>query len=263
MRSNRIGLRTVELDTAPDSIGSKFVVKINGKPIFCKGFNWIPDDCFLDRACDPARVRKRIQQAIDAGANMLRVWGGGIYETDDFYNICDELGVMVWQDFPFACAMYPEEEPFATEVEAEARENVARLSSHPSLVLWNGNNENLWAYRDWGWKEHKDVVGKTWGKNFYLNLLPKIMKEIDPSSPLLGGEPVVGGHATWTMGFIRTIRITATCTCGRRGLRRITRAIARVRRGFAASLDFQAPANFATIVRAIAERGDEGAMQTR
>src|SRR6185295_12548778 len=120
--SRRIGLRTVELDTTPDDIGRKFVLKINGKPIFCKGFNWIPDDCFLDRACEPGRVRKRIQQAVDAGGNMLRVWGGGIFETDDFYNICDELGVLVWQDFLFACAMYAAEEPYWSEVEAEARD---------------------------------------------------------------------------------------------------------------------------------------------
>ena len=76
---SHIGLRTVELDTSPDDIGAKFVLKVNGKPIFCKGFNWIPDDCFLDRACEPTRVRERIKQAFDAGANMLRVWGGGIY----------------------------------------------------------------------------------------------------------------------------------------------------------------------------------------
>jgi len=149
----RIGLRTVELDTSPDDIGRKFVVRVNGKPIFCKGFNWIPDDCFLDRACERERVRERIGQAIDAGGNMLRVWGGGIFETDDFYDICDELGVLVWQDFLFACAMYPEEQPFAGEVEAEARYNVARLAHHPSLAIWNGCNENIWAYRNWGWRE--------------------------------------------------------------------------------------------------------------
>src|SRR5439155_13971825 len=166
--TKRIGLRTVELDTSPDSIGSKFVVKINGKPIFWKGFNWIPDDCFLNRACKRDRVRERVGQATDAGGNMLRVWGGGIFETDQFYDICDELGVLVWQDFPFACAMYPEEEPFRSEVEAEARYNVARLAHHPSLAIWNGCNENIWAYRDWGWKDA--VKDKTWGKGFYFDL---------------------------------------------------------------------------------------------
>jgi beta-mannosidase len=195
--SSRIGLRTVELDTSPDEIGRKFVLKVNGKLIFCKGFNWIPDDCFLDRATDPQRVRERIQQAVDAGANMLRVWGGGIYETDDFYDVCDELGVLVWQDFPFACATYSEEEPFKSEVEAEARYNVARLAHHPSLALWNGCNENLWGYRDWGWKDSSEVKGpdgtqRSWGLGYYLDLLPSIVKELDPSRPYWAASPWSG-----------------------------------------------------------------------
>ncbi|MEA2709591.1 MAG: beta-mannosidase [Phycisphaerales bacterium] len=191
----RIGLRTVELDTSPDDIGSKFVLKVNNKSIFCKGFNWIPDDCFLDRAMEPARVRQRIQQAVDAGANMLRVWGGGIFETDEFYDICDEMGVLVWQDFLFACAMYPEEEPFRSEVEAEARYNVARLAHHPSLAIWNGCNENIWAYRDWGWKDQlKDAAGgqRTWGLNYYLDLLPRIVKELTPTIPYWAASPWSG-----------------------------------------------------------------------
>jgi beta-mannosidase len=191
-RHVRIGLRTVELDTSPDDIGRKFVINVNGKPIFCKGFNWIPDDCFLDRACDRDRVRERIGQAIDPGGNMLRVWGGGIFETDEFYDICDELGVLVWQDFLFACAMYPEEEPFRSEVEAEARYNVARLAHHPSLAIWNGCNENIWAYRDWGWKDA--VKDKTWGKGYYFDLLPKICKELTPTIPYWAGSPWSGDY---------------------------------------------------------------------
>jgi beta-mannosidase len=190
----KIGLRTVELDSSPDDIGRKFVLKVNGKPIFCKGFNWIPDDCFLNRACEPGRVRERIQQAVDAGGNMLRVWGGGIFETDDFYSLCDEMGVLVWQDFLFACAMYAEEEPFWSEVEAEARYNVARLAHHPSLAIWNGCNENIWAYRDWGWKDHADVKGKTWGKGFYFDLLPKVCKELTPTIPYWAGSPWSGDY---------------------------------------------------------------------
>ncbi len=188
--SGGIGIRTIELDTSCDNTGRKFVVKVNGEPIFCKGFNWIPDDAFLDRANDPARLRARIQQAIDCGANMLRVWGGGIYETDQFYDICDELGVLVWQDFPFACAMYPEEEPFWSEVEAEARYNVARLAHHPSLALYNGCNENIWAYREWGWGPQ--VQDQSWGKNYYFDLLPRVVKEVDPSKPYWAGSPWSG-----------------------------------------------------------------------
>jgi beta-mannosidase len=257
----RIGLRTTELASSPDSIGREFVVKINGKPIFCKGFNWIPDDCFPARACDPARVRRRIEQALATGANMLRVWGGGIYETDDFYNICDELGIMVWQDFPFACATYPEEEPYWSEVEAEAKENIARLSSHPSLVLWNGNNENLMAYRDWGWKPQ--VAGRTWGKNYYFKLLPKILKELDPSrpywpaSPWSGDEDVDDGldpnlptHGnthywkTWVFENYPTYRKISPRFCSEFG--------------------FQAPANFATIARVVPpEKRDFGSAEMR
>jgi beta-mannosidase len=190
--SGRVGLRTVELDTSPDEVGRKFVVKVNGKPIFCNGFNWVPDDCFLDRATTPERYRTRIQQALDANGNMLRVWGGGIYETDEFYDVCDELGVLVWQDFLFACAAYPEEEPFWSSVEREARYNVARLSRHPSLVVWNGCNENLWGYWDWGWKHGRKVEGRTWGAGYYLDLLPKVCAEVDPSRPYWAASPWSG-----------------------------------------------------------------------
>lgn len=198
--STKVGLRTVELNTHPDDIGREFVLKVNGKPIFCRGFNWIPDDCFLDRACTPDRYRKRITQALDANANMLRVWGGGIYETDEFYDICDELGILVWQDFLFACAAYPEDEPIKSEVEAEARYNVARLAHHPSLVLWNGCNENIWGFHEWacdaeggGEKPWKDqLAGKKWGAGYYLDLLPRVMKEVDPSRPYWAASPWSG-----------------------------------------------------------------------
>jgi len=190
--SGRMGLRTVELDTAPDAVGSAFVLKVNGKPIFCKGFNWVPDDCFLDRACTRERYAARIGQAVEANANMLRVWGGGIFETDDFYDVCDELGVLVWQDFLFACAAYPEEEPFRSLVEQEVRHNVARLARHPSLAIWNGCNENLWGYHDWGWKSGGLVKGRTWGPGYYLELIPRLMKEIDPSRPYWAASPWSG-----------------------------------------------------------------------
>jgi beta-mannosidase len=123
---------------------------------------------------------------------MLRVWGGGIFETDDFYDICDEMGVLVWQDFLFACAMYPEEEPFKSEVEAEARYNVARLAHHPSLAIWNGCNENIWAYRDWGWKDSEEVKGRTWGLGYYLDLLPRVVNELTPTIPYWAASPWSG-----------------------------------------------------------------------
>lgn len=191
--SSRIGLRTVRLNTDSDEIGAKFQIEVNGREIFCKGANWIPDDCFVTRV-DEARYRSRITQAAESNMNMLRVWGGGIYETDAFYRLCDEMGMMVWQDFLFACALYPEEEPFAQLVETEARQNITRLSTHPSLVIWDGCNENLWAYLQWGdgvkWKDR--AVGRTWGAGFYFELLPDLVKQLDPTRPYWPGSPYSG-----------------------------------------------------------------------
>ena len=186
----QIGLREVELDTSPDAIGAAWTVKINGREVWCKGANWIPDDVFLPRANDPARLRQRLQQAKDAGMNMIRVWGGGIYETDAFYDICDELGLLVWQDFLFACAAYSEAESMWQSIEEEARFNVTRLSRHPSLVLWNGCNENIWGFFDWGWE--KKLQGKAWGAGYYFDLLPRVVAEVDPSRPYWPGSPYSG-----------------------------------------------------------------------
>ena len=187
--TKRIGVRKTELDTSVDSLGSAFTVKINHKPIFIKGANWIPDDCFPTRITE-ARYRERITQALDANMNMLRVWGGGLYEQEAFFEVCDEAGMLVWQDFLFACAAYPEERPFYGEVEAEARYQVTRLSSHPSLVLWDGNNENIWGYFSWGWQEK--LQGRTWGKGYYLELLPSIIADLDPTRPYWPGSPYSG-----------------------------------------------------------------------
>ncbi len=184
--AKRIGFRTLVLDTAPDATGTPFTFVVNGTRIFAKGANWIPDDHFLTRI-DRPRLRRRVQQALDAHMNMLRVWGGGIYETDDFYEICDETGVLVWQDFLLACAAYPEEEPLWSEFEAEARENITRLAPHPSLVLWNGGNENLWGWRDWGWQER--LAGRTWGLRYYTELFPALLAELDPTRPYADGSP--------------------------------------------------------------------------
>ncbi|MTE18023.1 glycoside hydrolase family 2 protein [Streptomyces sp. TRM43335] len=193
----RVGFRTVTVDTTPDEIGTPFTIVVNGEPIFAKGANWIPDDHFLTRVTRE-RVERRVDQAVGAHMNLLRVWGGGIYETEDFYDVCDERGVLVWQDFPFACASYPEEEPLWSEVEAEARENVARLTPHPSLALWNGANENMWGFRDWGWPDQ--LRGRTWGLRYYTELLPSIVAELDPTrfysanSPYNPDMPVDGVH---------------------------------------------------------------------
>ncbi|MEY2402134.1 MAG: beta-mannosidase, partial [Ilumatobacteraceae bacterium] len=186
----RIGFRTISVDTEPDDIGAPFAFVVNGRRIFAKGANWIPDDHFLTRITRE-RVERRIDQAVNANMNMLRVWGGGIYETDDFYDACDERGVLVWQDFLFSCAFYAEEEPLRSEVEAEVRENVTRLVGRASLALWNGNNETLPAYADWGWRE--GLGDRTWGLGYYTEILPKILAELDPTRPYAPGSPYSPG----------------------------------------------------------------------
>ncbi|MEU8242309.1 glycoside hydrolase family 2 protein [Actinoplanes missouriensis] len=186
----RTGFRTVHLDRSPDAAGTRFVIHINGEPVLAKGVNWIPDDIFPSRMT-PQRYALRLRQAADAGVNLIRVWGGGIYEDRAFYEVCDELGLMVWQDFPFACACYPEEEPIRSEVIAEARENVTRLSPHPSLITWNGNNENLWLRGVSGWTDQPGG-DLSWGDGYYLDVLPAILAELDPSRPYQAGSPWSG-----------------------------------------------------------------------
>ncbi|MFD0208158.1 glycoside hydrolase family 2 protein [Streptomyces hirsutus] len=187
--TRRIGFRDVILDRSPDAHGTAFTFVVNGLPVFARGVNWIPDDVFPSRVT-PERYRTRLRQAADAGVDLVRIWGGGIYEDDAFYDLCDELGLMVWQDFLFACAAYPEEQPLRGEVEAEARDNVVRLMPHPSLVLWNGNNENLWGFRDWDWEP--GLRGDSWGGGYYLDLLPRVVAELDPTRPYTAGSPWSG-----------------------------------------------------------------------
>ncbi|MEV0847369.1 glycoside hydrolase family 2 protein [Streptomyces sp. NPDC049954] len=182
-----IGFRTVELLMEPDEFGTSFRFRVNGEILWIKGANWIPDDCFLPRitARDYA---DGVRDTVEAGMNMLRIWGGGIYESDLLYEECDRAGVMVWQDFLFACASYSEEPELWDEVEAEVRENVARLAPHPSLVMWNGSNENIEGYYEWGWK---DALGEgvSWGRGYYDELLPSVLAEIDPTRPYAPSSP--------------------------------------------------------------------------
>ena len=219
---------------------------VNGTPLFARGVNWIPDDPLVTRV-DAARYRRRLEQAAAAGVDLVRVWGGGIYESADFYDACDELGLLVWQDFLFACAAYPEEEPLRSEVEAEARENVVRLMPHPSLALWNGNNENLWGFRDWDWEPA--LAGASWGEGYYLDLLPRVVAETDPTRPYWAGSPWSGsweahpndpGHGTahsWEVWNRRDY----------------TDYLADVPR-FVAEFGWQAPPAYATLRRALSDR---------
>lgn len=182
-----LGFRTIVVDQSADEFGTPFSFIVNGRPVFIKGANWIPDDCFITRVT-PDRYAHGIKDATEAGMNLLRVWGGGIYESEVFYDLCDREGLLVWQDFLFACAAYSEADELWHEVEAEARENVARIMSHPSLSIWNGGNENVEGFWFWGWKDAL-AEGEAWGNGYYEKLLPSIVAELDPSRAYLPSSP--------------------------------------------------------------------------
>lgn len=182
----RIGFRTVEWRTEPDETGTTFSLVLNGRLVEVHGVNWIPDHTDV-ATITRARLEERFQQALACNTNLIRVWGGGTYESEDFYDLADELGLMVWQDFPFACASYAEEPWLADEVEAEARDNVARLAHRPSLVLWNGNNECLEGFSDWGWAGL--LNGATWGHGYYFELLPQVVADLGNGVPYTPGSP--------------------------------------------------------------------------
>jgi beta-mannosidase len=146
------GFRTAELIQQPDSIGDSFGFRINGKDVFARGANIIPPHVFLN-AVTTADYEKIVKSAADANCNMLRVWGGGVYLPDIFYELCDRYGIMVWQDFMFACSMIPGNKEFQQSVETEALQQMERLSSHPCIVLWCGNNESDEGWHNWGWQK--------------------------------------------------------------------------------------------------------------
>ncbi|MGO8670960.1 MAG: beta-mannosidase [Capsulimonadaceae bacterium] len=217
-RTARIGLRTVELIREPDSdgAGESFKFRVNGVDLFARGANWIPADSFPSRLenesgrldggeFDPSpalpasgegvaefsddRVYNLLWHACDAGLNMLRVWGGGLYESEHFYELCDEHGILVWQDFPYACAYYPDDAHYAEAGRIEATAAVRRLRNHPSLALWCGNNENDWMYQaHWG----GSVPGRFLGERLYQNILPNVVAEEDPDTPYVQTSPFGG-----------------------------------------------------------------------
>lgn len=209
--SSRIGLRTVELVQEPDADGkgSSFKFRVNGVDIFAKGANWIPADSFPSRvqnepeaAVDPyqpfegvddARVEQLICLARDSGMNMLRVWGGGLYESEHFYELCDEQGIMVWQDFPFACSYYPDIEQYAENSRHEATLAVRRLRNHPSLMLLCGNNENQQMHSD-GWC--KPAPSRLIGERLYDEILPQVVAQESPKTPYWPGSPTGGDNPT-------------------------------------------------------------------
>ncbi len=179
--SRRTGLRSIELRRDHDRWGRGFAFVINGIPIFAKGANAIPFDAFPARATQ-AQVRRVLESARDAHMNMIRNWGGGYYESDEFFDLADELGLLVWQDFMFGGGMQPGyDAAFRVNVRAEARGQVRRLRNHPSIVLWCGNNEEETAWKDWGTgkkltAENPAFASKVW--NGYVQLFGKDLREI-------------------------------------------------------------------------------------
>jgi beta-mannosidase len=179
----RLGLRALRLVRERDEIGESFFYEINGRAIFCKGANWIPIRILLPEITRED-YRKLLQDAADANMNMLRVWGGGIYENDDFYDLCDELGILVWQDFAFSCGMYPSwDDDFLASVAAEARDNIRRLRHHASLALWCGNNE-----LEMGFAGKADYPWEVYGRLFD-QLLPRLCAELDPDTAYWPSSP--------------------------------------------------------------------------
>jgi beta-mannosidase len=194
----RIGLRRLQLIQQPlaDGSGTTFLFEINNTPIFCGGANWIPVDLFVPRVSRD-RYRAWLQLAADANMVMLRVWGGGIYEEDVFYDLCDELGLLVWQDFMFACGLYPAHGEFRESVRSEAEDAVRRLRHHPCIALWSGNNE------DYAVASSQGVYNATFNGDFtqtafparaiYEQILPQICATLDPTRTYWPGSPYSGG----------------------------------------------------------------------
>ena len=199
----RIGLRTIELVQEPDAdgAGEGFKFCVNGHDLFVKGANWIPEDSFPSRLENEAerdlfpdddRVKTRILQAKNAGFNMLRVWGGGLYESEHFYDLCDAHGILVWQDFPYACAYYPDDEAAQEVARTEAVAAVKRIRNHASLALWCGNNENQMMW-DANWTGHRPP--RLLGDPIYHEVLPSVVAELDAKTPYWPTSPFGGPEA--------------------------------------------------------------------
>jgi beta-mannosidase len=178
-RRERIGFRELAVVAEEDSAGRSLVFRVNGRDVFCKGANWIPADALPSR-WTRERLDGLLSSAVEANMNCIRVWGGGRYESDDFYGLCDEKGILVWQDCAFACALYPSNPSFLSEVEAEIRHQVLRLRNHPSLALWCGNNENLGAL---GWYSESKKNPMRYIVDYdrlYEGTVGRVVRELDP-----------------------------------------------------------------------------------
>ena len=193
----KTGIRTFEMVDELDSIGRAFYFKVNGVPMYAKGANYVPEE-MIETWINVDNTLKLLKMAKDAHFNMLRVWGGGIYPSDDFFNICDSLGILVWQDFMYAGSMYPFDETFLENARIEAEEQVRRLASHPSLALWCGGNEISEGYYNWGWQkslgwsEEDDQAIKAGYDRLFEGILPWSVEIYDGSRPYWPSSPSKG-----------------------------------------------------------------------
>ncbi|MGM9688835.1 MAG: glycoside hydrolase family 2 protein, partial [Alloprevotella sp.] len=187
-RTLKVGVRSIRVVRDEDDRGRSFYFELNGTPLFAKGANYIPQDNFLPRV-SPEQYRQTLLDAANVHMNMLRVWGGGIYEDDLFYDLCDEMGILVWQDFMFACSMYPAEGAWLESVRQEAIDNVKRLRNHACIALWCGNNECQDAWLGWGWKREVAAEGEAYAEKMwrqyvqqYHVTLPQVVEEYAPGT---------------------------------------------------------------------------------
>ena len=193
----KTGIRTFEMVDEPDSIGRAFYFKVNGVPIYAKGANYVPEE-MIETWINADNTLRLLRMAQDAHFNMLRVWGGGIYPSDDFFNICDSLGILVWQDFMYAGTMYPGDVTFLDNARIEAEEQIRRLASHPSLALWCGGNEISEGYYNWGWQkslgwsEEDDQAIKEGYDQLFKGILPWAVEIYDGSRPYWPSSPSKG-----------------------------------------------------------------------
>lgn len=193
------GLRSAKLVRMPDAIGTSFFFEINGIAVYAKGANHIPNHSFATEVT-PEMYRHEIASAAESNMNMLRVWGGGYYEEEPFYTLCDEYGIMVWQDFMFACSLYPGDKEFLDNVRHEAWDNVRRLRNHPSIVLYCGNNEidSAWAHYEehggWGWKKNysSELREQIWEdyEQLFHRILPQVVQLASPGTAYWPSSPL-------------------------------------------------------------------------
>ena len=194
----RVGLRSIKVVMEDDKDGKSFYFVVNGQPMFAKGSNLIPDDALLPNVTKE-RYYQLMKDVKDANHNMIRVWGGGIYEDDRFYDAADEMGILIWQDFIFACTTYPSDPVFLRRVAEEAEYNIKRLRSHASLAMWCGNNEIYEGMRYWGWNKKYEnpaiweEMKEGYNKLFH-QLLPAIVEELDADRFYMHGSPY---EANW------------------------------------------------------------------